>query len=78
MCLQDKISTLKLPLFKNCSQINLIISNKNFTNIIIVFFLNTVVGDNISIMKTTLRVILIYIKLLNSMDTQKYGNKKKL
>ena len=38
-------------------------------------------GVNFDVMQKKDRlssVILIYIKLLNSMDTQKYGNKKKL
>ena len=37
-----------------------------------------VVDDYINIMKTTLISILIYIKLLNSMNTQKRRNKEKL
>jgi len=37
-----------------------------------------VVGDNTNIMKTTFDLNLIRIKLLNSMDTQKHGNKEKL
>ena len=38
----------------------------------------TVVGDNINIMKTTFELNFDFYQALNSMDTQKYGNKKKL
>ena len=38
----------------------------------------TVVSDNINILKTTFECNFDFIKLLNNMDTQKYGNKKKL
>ena len=47
--------------------------------IINILFSHTLVSNNINIMKTTFsNLILIFIKLLNSMDTQKYGNKEKL
>ena len=42
------------------------------------FIYITVVGDNINIMKTTFELNFDFIKLLNSMDTQKNGNKEKL
>ena len=38
----------------------------------------TVVGDNINIMKTTFELNFDFYQALNSMDTQKYGNKEKL
>ena len=41
-------------------------------------YFHTVVGENINIIKTTLDLNFDFIKLLNSMDTQKYGNKMKL
>ena len=37
---------------------------------------NTVVGDNINIMKTTFELHFYFYQALNSMDTQKYGNKE--
>ena len=37
-----------------------------------------VVGDFIIIMMMTFSLILINVMVLNSMDTQKHGNKKKL
>ena len=39
---------------------------------------NSVVGDNINIMKTTFELNFNFYQALNSMDTQKYGNKEKL
>ena len=39
---------------------------------------HTVVGDYINTMKTTSISILIYIKLLNSINTPKHGNEEKL
>ena len=39
---------------------------------------STVVGENINIMKTTFDLNFDFIKLLNSMDTHKNGNKEKL
>ena len=39
---------------------------------------NTVVGDNINIMKTTFDLNFDFYQALKSMDTQKYGNKEKL
>ena len=38
----------------------------------------TVVGNNINIMKTTFELNFDFCQALNSMDTQKYGNKEKL
>ena len=38
----------------------------------------TVVGDNINIIETTFELNFDFYQSLNSMDTQKYGNKEKL
>ena len=40
--------------------------------------LNTVVGENINIMKTTFDLNFDLYQVLNSMDTQKHKNKEKL
>ena len=36
---------------------------------------HTVAGDKINIMKTTFKLNFDFYQALNSMDTQKYGNK---
>ena len=60
---------------------------KNFSFLIVFYFpctrlghcrAYTVVGDNINIMKTTFELNFDFYEPLNSMDTQKYGNKEKL
>ena len=45
-----------------------------------VFFFcsSTVIGDNINIMKTTFELNFDFYQALNSIDTQKYGNREKL
>ena len=40
--------------------------------------LNTVVGDKINIMKTTFELNFDFYQALNSMDTQKHGNKESI
>ena len=49
--------------------------NKNKTSDLASY---TVVGDNINIMKTTFELNFDFYQALNSIDTQKYGNKEKL